>query len=234
MHACCFKIICTLHILILFFVGPVLAQKSDKGYDYGKYESPQKYKSVTKFGVASLLWGHVPYTSEFKVLHDFTSGPYSSTQIGASLLTGGPLLKAVNPPSTSSQDKLTMIGFRFQATQKFYLSKETYAPEGFYIGPHFSYAECKLSTKSLMPMGYYYKLQQINACGVIGYQYISSSKFVADFFCGMGYKKNSASIKNGPGSSSLRPVDFYNDAPFYKGNVRIIMGINIGFARLAN
>lgn len=227
LQKCYFKL--TLAVTFLLFC--TYKSKAQNGnFDYGKFETPQKYRSTTKFGIASLFWGHVPYTSEYKVLHDFVNGPYASTQVGFSLFSGGPFLRSQNNSSPPSQgDKYTMFGYRIQATQKFYFTKSKYAPEGWYIGPHFSYASCRFSTKNLSAAGYFIRLQQINACGVIGVQHIYN-KTVFDFYTGLGYKSNTDVVKNGGSGLSSKSIDFYKNTPFYSGNVRFLLGLNIGFA----
>jgi hypothetical protein len=146
---------------IVVLNGPASAQD----YDYGKYDVPQKYRSTTKFGLGSIFWGHVLYSSEYKVLHDFVSGPYASTQIGVSYLTSGLLLVRQNS-GQPKQDKLILRGYRVQATQKFYPGRKEYAPQGFYFGPHISVAEGFISTRDLLSRVIYFRLTQLNICGV--------------------------------------------------------------------
>lgn len=227
LQKCCFKIIA----FFAFYLLCSTTSKAQNGsFDYGKYETPQKYKSTTKFGIASLLWGHVPFTSEYKVLHDFINSPYTSTQLGFSLFSNGPFLRSLNNNQPQTQgDKYTMFGYRFQGTQKFYLNKNNFAPDGWYVGPHISYAYCRFSTQNLLQVGYYVKLQQINVCGVVGRQKITN-KLVTDFYMGLGYKNNTDLVINGGSGLSTGSIDFYKDAPFYGGNVRFMLGLNVGFA----
>jgi hypothetical protein len=227
LRVCRFKIIAFFAFFLLYFI----TSKAQNGsFDYGKYETPQAYRSTTKFGIASLLWGHVPFTSEYKVLHDFVNSPYTSTQLGLSLFSGGPLLRSLNNNQPPTQgDKYTMFGYRLQGTQKFYLNKNSYAPEGWYIGPHISYSYCRFSTQNLLQVGYFVQLQQINVCGVVGYQKISN-RLVTDFYLGLGYKNNTDVVINGGSGLSRTSIDFYKDAPFYSGNVRFMLGVNLGFA----
>ncbi|UCG26774.1 MAG: hypothetical protein JSV24_07270 [Bacteroidales bacterium] len=44
-------------------------------------------------------------------------------------------------------DDVKISGFRTQGMYKFFLTKGTEAPEGFYVGPYISYASAKVENK---------------------------------------------------------------------------------------
>ncbi len=108
--------------------------------------------------------------------------------IGASYLGPSLLLNLDQITSDSASiEGINTAGFKFQAMYKFYLSRDIEAPEGFYIGPHISYAHASIvSNANEMD-----KVQAVkmNQWGSLHITLISSGGFALDLYADLGFKK---------------------------------------------
>jgi hypothetical protein len=198
--------------------------------------NPQKYYSVVKTNPAVILWGPIFFTSEFRLLNEFSVAPQQGTQIGISYLGKSPLWNFFNQLGNQpSNNNFIVRGFRFQVTHRFYLNKimydhglspKRYAPEGFYVGPLFSYSTAKFTTKYLNQIGVYQRGIQMNLNMVAGFQTIVYNRLTFDMFAGLGYKENSWYITN---RTSTTPIRMDINGAYYS-NLKLILGTNIGFA----
>jgi hypothetical protein len=203
-------------IAILSIANPAFSQDSSTGKDY---------KFTIKTNPLSALGGPfwvivVPVTGEYKVFFEAAVSNKSSIQIGAGLL--GPSV-LVNLDDLSSEEGgisgIKTSGFRFQGFYKIFLSRDLNAPEGFYIGPHVSYANATIKNKDNPDD----KLvgNKLNIHGVIGYQLITSGGFTLDVYTGMGMVNRKWDISG---------TDFDSDAFKTKTTVSIPFGVSIGYA----
>jgi hypothetical protein len=174
---------------------------------------------VIKTNILPTIWGQIPFTGEYRIIYEqaVPSSPHSAS-IGLSLNTIPFLLSGVD----AIQD-LKVSGARIQLQYKLYLSKNNYAPMGFYIGPHFSYNTARFRDKN-NPTDYV-DLVFMNINGMIGYQVITSGRFVLDIFSGLGYKINSLNIVTNSGSSLIDE----SDVPVGVGP-KFSFGFNFGYA----
>jgi len=128
----------------------------------------------------------VPLTGEYKVLFEAAVGEKSSIQVGAGYL--GPSVLLNLDELTGEDSEISGIktnGFRVQGMYKYFLSRDLSAPEGFYVGPHISYASAELKNKDNTANNI--KASKLNLNGVFGYQMITSGGFTLDIFTGMGF-----------------------------------------------
>ena len=94
------------------------------------------------------------------------------------------------------------------------------APEGFYIGPHVSYAQASIvSNANEMD-----KVQAVkmNFNGIIGYQLISSGGFALDLYAGLGFKTLNWNFSGNSGNI----FDLGTD----KAVPAVAFGFNFGYA----
>lgn len=203
-------------ITLLMVTNPIMAQGSSGEKDF---------RFTIKTNPLSALGGPfwvviVPITGEYKVLFETKVSNKSSFQIGLGYL--GPSVLVNLDELSSEQGEISGIntsGFRGQGMYKFFVSRDLSAPEGFYLGPHFSYAHAKIEDKSNADNN----LQgtKINVNAVIGYQMITSGGFTLDIFTGMGMVSKKWEVSG---------QDF-DDATFKdKTSVNIPFSVSFGYA----
>ena len=162
----------------------------------------------------------VPITGEYKVLFEAKISDKSSLQLGAGYL--GPSL-LINLDDLSSEpgeiNAIKTSGFRGQLMYKQFLSRDLSAPEGFYLGPHLSYATATIKNKDNPDDNIGATKLNINA--VIGYQMITSGGFTLDVFTGMGFVSKKWDI-----SGSTFDVEEFSN----KNTVNIPFGLSFGYA----
>ena len=129
----------------------------------------------------------IPVTGEYKLLFEAKTLPKQSVTLGASYL-GPSLLLNLDELTNEGEDVsgINTAGFRGQLFYKFFLSRDTEAPEGLYVGPHFSYASATITSKDNSDDKV--DMMKMNINGIIGYQLISSGGFALDIFTGLGVK----------------------------------------------
>ena len=165
-------------------VNPVFSQPEPAEKDF---------KFTIKTNPLSALGGPfwlivLPLTGEYKALFETAVSEKSSVQLGVGFI--GPSV-LVNLDDLSSEEEDAEIsgiktsGFRFQGWYKYFLSRDLSAPEGFYVGPHVSFASANIRNKSdeAQKIG----ATKLNINGVFGYQLITSGGFTLDIFTGMGF-----------------------------------------------
>jgi hypothetical protein len=164
----------------------------------------------------------VPITGEYRVMFEAKTMAKQSVQIAGSYL-GPSLLINLDKISSSDSSEISGIntsGFRGQVMYKFFLSRDLSAPEGFYVGPHFSYATASIVNKDNKEDKV--KATKININGVLGYQLITSGGFTLDVYSGLGFR-----IKKWDYPSSI-DTDF--DFGTSKNTPMVTFGLNFGYA----
>ncbi|HET6245120.1 MAG: hypothetical protein H0V01_14130 [Bacteroidetes bacterium] len=210
--------------ILLFPVIGIKAQETIK-----RPVNPQPFSVVFKTNPLPILWGPVYFTSEYRIVNEFVVGPNQSSQIGISFLGKSPIFTLIdNAMSQNGTLKIMVRGIRVQLSHRFYLNrKDTYAPEGFYLGPLFSYSTARFTNKHLNIYNVYIRSTHINLNMIGGYQLILPGDFVIDMFSGFGYKENTWEEHTPP---TITPINTDDFGPSYNSNFKIILGFNIGKA----
>lgn len=203
-------------IIAMLGVSSIMAQNEDDSYSY-----------VIKTNPLAALGGPfwvtiIPVTGEYKLLFEARTMPKQSITLGASYL--GPSLLLNLDELTNEGEQVSGVktsGFRGQLMYKFFLSRDTEAPEGLYVGPHFSYASASIASKDNTANRV--NMMKMNFNGLIGYQMISSGGFALDIFTGLGIK----SSKWTPEGDSENVFDL----PFQdKASPSVAFGFSFGYA----
>ena len=190
-------------------------------------ENSYSPKMVIKTNPLSALGGPfwviiVPVTGEYRALVEIKTTAKQSVTIGGSYLGPSLLLNLDNITSdTSNLTGIKTSGYRIQAAYKFYITRTTEAPNGFYVGPHFSYAAARIQSRDNPD-------DQIGAIkmnfeGIIGYQLIAKSGFALDIYTGLGLKYRNWMFEG----NSLDIFDIAAVNTFVPG---VAFGFNFGFA----
>lgn len=214
-------------LLILITIVAILVNASPVSAQGG--ESEKDFRFTIKTNPLSALGGPfwllvVPLTGEYKVLFEAAVSEKSSIQFGAGYL--GPSVFLNLDDLTSSEgdgDEVSGIktsGFRVQGMYKFFLSRNLKAPNGFYVGPHVSYANAQLVSKD--NSNDYIKATKININGVFGYQLITAGGFTLDIYTGLGFvSRNWDTSEEGTN---------WTDDLTNKSSVNVPFGFSFGYA----
>jgi len=201
-------------VMILVLSTPVIAQES------------RDFRMTIKTNPLSALGGPfwvliVPVTGEYKALFEIKTTEKTSLQVGASYI-GPSLLLNLDELTNEGEDisGIKTSGVKFQGMFKYFLSSDLSAPEGFYIGPHASFATAKI--KSVDDPTDYITGTKINVNGVIGYQLITSGGFTLDIFTGLGFVSRKY-ITSGDGGEIF-------DLGGNKSSVNVPLGFSFGIA----
>ncbi|MFP4489182.1 MAG: hypothetical protein ACLFN1_07745 [Bacteroidales bacterium] len=203
-------------IIAMLGASAIMAQTEDDSYRFAIRTNPLA-------ALGGPFWVTViPVTGEYKLLFEAQTMPKQSITLGASYL--GPSLLLNLDELTNEGEEVSGVktsGFRGQLIYKFFLSRDIEAPEGLYVGPHFSYASASIASKDNTDNKI--NMTKMNINGIIGYQLISSGGFALDIFTGLGVK----SSKWTPEGNSEEVFD----VPFQdKASASVAFGFSFGYA----
>jgi len=212
------KLICLLIIFaaLLTMAKPVSAQDS---------ASEKDFRFTIKTNPLAALGGPfwvtiVPITGEYKILFETVVSEKSSLQFGAGYL--GPSVLLNLDELSSDEGNVSGIktsGFRVQGMFKYFLSRDLVAPEGFYCGPHISYASMTMKNKDVTTE----KIDgtKLNINGIFGYQMITSGGFTLDLFTGLGFVSRKLT-----GTGEDWDQELFKD----KASINVPFGFSFGYA----
>jgi len=220
-------------IRIIFVL--TIALTSNKVYaqnpDTTKTVNPQTPNRVFKTNPLRVLWGPIPFTSEFRLVVEQTIHPKQSFLLGLSYLGKSPFIYLIEDSAfRSANSKIIIRGFRVQVAHVYYPSKQTLAPNGFYISPSISISSAKLSNHyAYKNFGYYVNAVYYNASVLTGYQLIFDDNIAIDMFLGLGYQEKIWTEHN-LSKRFFRVVDNDEIGVIFKTPIKITLGFNVGFA----
>jgi len=212
------KYLTILALAMLLVVTPIFSQPEPAEKDF---------KFTIKTNPLSALGGPfwlivLPLTGEYKALFETAVSEKSSVQLGVGFIGPSVLVNLDDLTSEEEDAEISGIktsGFRFQGWYKYFLSRDLSAPEGFYIGPHVSYASANIKNKSDETQKI--AATKLNINGVIGYQMITSGGFTLDIFTGMGFVSRKWDI-----TGTDWDIDTFKD----RASVSIPFGMSFGYA----
>ncbi len=204
---------------------------------------PQEPAHVFKVTPYMLVWGPIPFTAEYRLTNEWITGRQRSTQLSISYLGKSPILANIEDSLNNGTNngyraiKIRVRGARLQLSHRFYLNDilqgltirhriNEYAPNGYYIAPHFSFSTAEFTTPYLRTVDSYLRFTHTNINLLIGRQFFFWPHMCFDLYTGLGYKNNIWTEK--APSNNLRRVN-PNDMGIYKGNFKFTLGVDIGF-----
>lgn len=209
-----FIILCT---GLLLSSNNLCAQQSSGG--------DKDYKFTLKTNPLAALGGPfwvvvVPVTGEYKLWAETAVSAKSSLQLGVSYLGPSILINLDELIKNESGDVsgVKTSGFRLQGIYKLFISRDLKAPEGFYLGPHVSYATAAIKSKD--DPNDKISGTKLNINGVIGYQMITSGGFTLDIFTGMGFISRKYTVSG---------TTFDENEFKTKNSVSIPFGVSFGY-----
>jgi len=173
------KRISILLLFLVFVFGQTSRAQEDKDFRFTIKTNPLA-------ALGGPLWvAFVPITGEYKILFETRTAKRQSIETGISYLGPSVLLNLDELSEGDSVSGIKTSGFRVQLMYKFFLTKES-APEGFYVGPHISYARAKFESKDNPDDEF--RAAKLNVNIILGYQLISSGGFALNVYTGLGFK----------------------------------------------
>ncbi|MBN4049677.1 hypothetical protein JYT36_00455 [Bacteroidales bacterium AH-315-N07] len=192
--------------------------------------------SCFKTNPLPILWGPIPFTSEYRLIYETAVSYDQTTMFGISYLGPNLLLYTISKLDTSNRagfDDFIIRGLRIQAAHKFYLSKKLaqnrYNPYGFYLGPYLSYSKAKITNQFGNVFNVNIIAHYFNIDAIFGFQYAFDDIFVIDLFTGIGYRNNFFEENLLNQNSIFRFPVFPWDSVRYIRNLKILLGFNFGF-----
>jgi len=200
-------------VVLLVFLASVFA----------KAQENKDFRFTVKTNPLAALGGPlfvtiVPITGEYKVMFEARTASKQSIETGLSYLGPSVLINLDELTSSDSSDVsgVRTNGFRVQLGYRFFMTKGK-APEGFYVGPHVSFAKARITNKD--NSGDYFEAAKLNLNLMFGYQLITSGGFTLNFYTGLGVKVREYSFADGSD-------DTFN---FDTGN-RVVAAVPFGFS----
>jgi hypothetical protein len=199
--------------LVLFFViGQPARAQEEKDFRFTLKTNPL----AALGGPLYVLF--IPITGEYKILFEAKTTRNQSIEVGTSYLGPSILLNLDQLTDRDSISGVKTSGFRVQLTYKFFLTKEA-APEGFYVGPHVSYASARIRNKDNPDDDF--GASKLNMDVLFGYQLITSGGFTLNIYTGLGFKLRDYDFSEGTNFN----FDYGNEAA-----PNVAFGFTFGYA----
>jgi hypothetical protein len=200
----------------------------------------RQHKNIIKIAPLGFIHGQLPFTVESRLGYERVVGPHSS--VGASysylgsnypfsFLGSVALSSAISTAFTAAghpaivwtETRIRSTGHRYQLQYRRYFSRHKFAPRGWYLSPHVSYAKAdyNISLKDF-DVKRILKTTNTNYNLLVGYQTMWGRRVVFDMFTGLGYRNIQTKIFDEQGTYiSTVP----NETP-----LKVSSGFNLGWA----
>jgi hypothetical protein len=185
---------------------------------------------VIKTSPTSFLAGAVfPYTSEYLIMMEVTSGKRQSEQFGISYLGKNWFLRAYEN-SIKMNNFFNVTGWKVQYAHKFFwIGRRHYAPYGFYIAPMISYSNARIALGLKRYYQHaYFDFRHFNINTIIGVQTGKIGRVTMDIYGGFGYKVNKVYYHSG--DFKITPYDTKDFGEVYNSHLNVLFGINLGYS----
>lgn len=203
--------------VILITGSQTFAQEAAEGKDYKFTIKTNPLNALG--GPIYVLWV-VPLTAEYKLNFEARTFENQSVQVSGAFLGSSPLLSTIH--DMSSDTSAISRGFRAQLWYKFFLTQDK-APNGFYVGPHISYAYAKIMNSEVHSS--YVGASKLQFHVALGYQVITKGGFALDIFTGIGVKNKSFDM------SVMSTDNFFDEFELSnRFTVSIPFGLSFGYA----
>ncbi len=178
---------------LLLFSFSVSFGQDEKAHDL----PPRRLLKTNPFAILS---GPIPLTAEYRIGFEQVVRSHRSFSVAFSYLNQSPIdwFTKIRSPQTM------VSGFRGQMMYRWYLSKASYAPDGFYLGPHVSYSYLDVSEKQAsIPQKRLEFLNYMSANALAGYQVLLGDAVSLEIFTGVGINRRIIHLRN----SSLADIN---------------------------
>ncbi len=187
---------------------------------------------VLKTSITGFLYGGVfPFTSEYRFGAEITTGRIQSEQISISYLGKNVFWTGFEKISKlGTSDILKVSGYRIQYAHKFYLvNRRHHSPYGFYVAPHVSYSNARISLGlNRYYRDVYFDVRQLNANLIVGVQFGKIGRVTMDICGGAGYKNNTAYYH--VTAYRITKYDTSEFGEYYNGHFHLMFDISMGYS----
>lgn len=234
----------TRSILLLLLFTLLLSDLSIKAYTVNDtirfVQPPPKKKKkpypsqplVLKTSPLAILGGGViPFTSEYRLSAEITTGRVQSEQVSVGVL-GKNLIWAIFEldQKNGNSETIKASGWRFQYMHKIYLVNRRHnSPYGFYVAPHLSYTNAHISYGlNRYYKNNYFEVRHFNANLVVGVQVGKLNRLTLDVCGGLGYKNNT--VYHHANINRIMKYDTSDFGEYYNGHFHMMFDISIGYS----
>ena len=198
-----------------------------------KQKKPYPFQPlVLETSPTGILFGGVfPVTSEYRFTAEMTSGRKQSEQVSISYLSKN-IFYALFEGATkvANQRTLKCTGYRLQYAHKFYLvNRRHHSPYGFYVGPHVSYTNARVSLGlTRYYRNSYYDFRHFNANFIFGVQMGKASRLTVDICGGIGYKNNE--LYYHATTFRVSKLDSEDFGLYYNNHIHLLFDVSMGYS----
>lgn len=186
---------------------------------------------ILKTSPTAFLWGGVfPFTAEYRLMAEITTGRRQSQQAGISYLGKSLFLEAIEKSQNIRNTEFKVSGWRVQYAIKFFwIGKRHHAPYGFYFGPMVSYANAHISLGlKRYYSNAYFDFRHFNINGIIGVQAGKINRVTLDIYAGLGYKNNKVWYHSTNNKMEVFDTEEFGD--LYNSHLNGVFGVNLGYS----
>lgn len=186
---------------------------------------------LLKTNPLAIFWGTIPFTGEYRLVTEITTGRTRSVQFGLSYLGKSVAWKIAEAAvKTPLSQQFKVSGWRVQVAYRHYLiSRRRAAPFGFYVSPMVSYSNAHIALGLQRYYRHsYYDFRHFNANVLIGVQMGRNTDITMDIFAGIGYKRNT--VYYHVSDNRVIPYDTKEFGELYNRSLKLIFGINFGYS----
>ncbi len=176
---------------LLFLIIQLKAQEEPETGGYYRdtlSPVPNDYIMI-KSNPLTVFWGAVPFSSEYRVTFETNTGIAKYLNVGVAYLAKNIILMD-GYTSVQNASALRFNGYKVHFNYRWKISRNRNLPEGFYLGPHISYAYMKITNRHSQGQNDYAYMQHFHAALLLGWQSKIFDIFYFDMFAGLGYKNN--------------------------------------------
>lgn len=209
-------------------INHLSAQQTDSTINHKALYDRHNY-DMLKTNPLTVLWGAIPFTSEYRITYETSTAMNQYAQIGVAYLGKNVLLFNDALRLNKNTDLYIVNGYKVHLSYRWRLTTYENSPRGLYIGPHISYAHTTFEHKTTMQYNDYAYIEHFHIAMILGVQIEYLDIFYGDIFIGGGYKNNSwrNHVKH-PGNKliGLSEFDFIYNIPF-KAKLGFSLGVKL-------
>lgn len=202
---------------------------SDSDHIYFKDSLQQHFQSdfnIFKTNPLTVLWGSIPFTSEYRITYETSTGRKQYANIGAAYLGKNVVLLKGYASLISNPEAYKFNGYKVHFSYRWIIHEFGPHPEGIYVGPYISYAHLRIENTQSAGISDHAIIDHFHIAAIMGAQIKLGGIFYGDVFGGIGYKNNN--WDNHVKYSSQQLIDLDNLDYVYDYNIKIKIGFSLG------